>query len=157
MSAPEFPVREPLTNPSTRLITDRWRIWLRNLNLLVGNSRTLLKAVNLTGQNASISTTAIPTDALAPGLYAVTTYARITTAAGVASSLTATLGWTESAQALTFSGSAMTGNTVLTVQSFSFMMAIDQATPITYATTYSSNPASAMRYTLKLALEAVDA
>lgn len=109
----------------------------------------------LTDQNASIGATPLAQAALPAGLYRVSWYARVTTAAGVSSSLTVTIGWTEGSVALSLSGAALTGNLVTSVQSGMVFLLIDDGSPITYATTYASNAAGAMKYTLVLNLERV--
>lgn len=152
----EFPVREPMVTPGSWLVSDRWRIWLRDLNQQIAtNPQNVTTPVQLTGKTASITTTAIPTASLAPGLYRISYYQRVTTAAGVSSSLTTTFSWTEGAVSLTYAGSAMTGNTTSTYQQGTVFIQIDQASPVTYATSYASNPASAMAYLLSITLEAV--
>lgn len=112
-------------------------------------------AVSLTNQSASIGTTPMPLPSLATGLYRLTTYARITTADAVSSSLTITVSWTDGAIACSLSGAAMTGNTTATVQSNTATVQIDAATPISYATTYASNTPGSMKYKLIVLVEAV--
>jgi len=116
--------------------------------------------VELVGQNAAISTTPIPTSGLNAGLYRATWYARITTVASTGagtSSLTVSIAWSDLSVTQSFSGAAMTGNLVTTVQSETFLMYVDAATPVTYATAYASDTASQMRYRLSLVLERVSA
>lgn len=133
--------------------------WVTQLVADVDSAPSALKVVTATTQNASIGTTPIPTGTLSTGLYRVTWYARITTPATTGagtSSLTVTLGWTDTVSC-TYSGSAMTGNTTGTVQSQTQVVNIDAASPITYATTYASDTAGQMVYTLSLVLEQVSA
>lgn len=155
----------PLTTPIidrdkagklTGLMTLQFSNWLRAavLTPITQSSRTLT-TVSLTDQHASIGATAINTTTLSAGLYRAWWYARVTTAAGVSSSLTVTLGWTESSIALTYAGVAMTGNTTATTQSDGGVVRIDGATNVTYATTYASNAAGAMQYRLDVVLEAL--
>ena len=118
-------------------------------------SGTLLTPITLTGQAASIPLTPMPLPSLAPGPYRVSTYARVTVADAVSSSLTVTLGWTETGLALTHSFAAMTGNTTATVDSQTWLIEIDQASPISYATTYASGTPGAMHYRLTLIVEAL--
>lgn len=111
--------------------------------------------VSLAAQNASISATPLVSAVLPAGLYRVSWYARITTVAGVSSSLAVTIGWTEGAVSLALSGAALTGNTTTTVQSGMVLLNIDNNTPITYATTYASNAAGVMKYELVMTVERV--
>ena len=64
--------------------------------------------VSLTAQGASIGVTAIPTSSLASGLYRVSYYCRITTAAGVSSSLIVTFSFTDGGVACSFASAALT-------------------------------------------------
>ncbi len=157
-----FPSREnivdgPSNKQSPWLMSFRWLQFMRELTKAVNSNVRVISSVALTAQGASIVTTPFDTPALAAGLYRVTWYQRVTSAAGTSSSLTTTLSWTDGAVACSFSGAAMTGNTTSTVQSQTFMMNIDQSSPISYATTYASNTAGAMKYSLNLELETVDA
>lgn len=122
----------------------------------IANAPQFFPAVNLPAtQSASIGTTPIPLPALAAGFYRVSYYARITTVDPVSSSLTITISWTESAQALSLSGVAMTGNLVTTVQTGTMLLIIDPSSPISYATTYASNTPGTMKYRLALLVEAL--
>jgi hypothetical protein len=121
----------------------------------IANAPTVYPSVTLTAQSASIGTTPIPLPSLATGTYRVTTYARITTADAVSSSLTITITWTDGAIACSLSGAAMTGNTTSTVQSNTALVQIDAATPISYSVTYASNTPAAMKYKLIVLVEAV--
>lgn len=138
------------------LLSKDYTIWFQqSLIPPVEASSTLLTPVSVSAQAASISVTPIPLPALGAGIYRLTTYARITTPDAVSSSLIVTLGWTESTITLTHSFPAMTGNTTTTVDSQTFTVQIDQATPLTYATTYASNTPGQMKYTLNLLIESL--
>jgi len=157
-----FPVEDSLVQLPPPLskwgrLTEKWIDWFTSLNQQQNSTSQRLRTVTLEAQQASIGTTSIPVGALAAGLYRVTTYARITRAATTSSSLTVTLGWIESALTLTFAGAALTGNTTGTVQTDSYLVRIDAASPITYSTTYASVGGTAMQYRLDVVLERVDA
>lgn len=154
---PSLKPDEPLINteqgrfgtPSTPFL-----IYMRDQRAALEAAPAGFDPVALTGQGAAIATTSIPTDGdLSAGLYRVTWYARITTAAGVSSSLTVSFGWTDGAISQTHSGAAITGNTTTTFQSGTLLLRTDAASPITYATTYASNAAGVMRYSLYITLE----
>lgn len=148
-------VQTPVVGPDGR-ITEPWRVYFRDQATTIDTSTVkTVSPLVLTGQNASISTTAIPTDALASGLYRLTYYARITGPAGVSSSLTPTFAWTDGSASCTVSGAAITGNTISSTGTGTYLVQIDQATPISYSTTYASNPAAAMTYALAIVLETV--
>lgn len=121
----------------------------------IATAPQLFPSVALTAQNASIGSTPVPLPALASGAYRISYYARITTVDPVSSSLTVSFGWTESSQALTLSGAAMTGNLVTSVQSGILLILSDASSPITYATTYASNTPSTMKYRLFVLIESV--
>ena len=101
-----------------------------------------------TGQTAALATTAVLT-VLTGGWYEMTTYARVTTPDGVSSSLTVTVGWTENGQALTQVLSALTGDSVTTVQPGPPVTVwADVNTDITVSTAYASNTPNKMAYKL---------
>lgn len=161
-NAAEFPVREDIVTgpgPGVKLpwrITEKWRVWLRDLLVLIQSIPAVVTTVALTTQSASIGTTAIPTASLAGGLYRVSWYAAITTAAAVNSSLTVTVSWTDGGIAKSLSGAAITGNTTSTVQSQPPLpIHIDANSPVSYSTVYASNVAGTMVYALDVVLEAV--
>lgn len=133
-----------------------WLQYFLKLNTRIASSplrlRRVTTAIPLT---VALATTPVPLAALAGGLYRVTTYVRITTPATVSSSLIVTIGWTDGAVACEFSGPALTGNTTFTTQSFTQMVRIDQATPLTYATAYVSVGGTPMAYDLELVVDEV--
>jgi hypothetical protein len=130
--------------------------WLFELQQRTDASAALLGApVVLINQNAAIPITNIPLPLLTTGLYIIRYYARITNPDGVSSSLTVKLGWTESAQPLTASSPAMTGDAVTTVTSANLMVQADGNTAITYSTLYASNTPNKMKYRLSITVEAL--
>jgi hypothetical protein len=116
-----------------------------------------LSTVELTSQSASIAATAIPVGSLSSGLYRVSYYTRVTTAATTSSSLTFSLSFTDDAITVALAGTAMTGNTTSTAQSGTYLLQMDANSPITYSTTYASVGATSMQYKLSVVLEAVNA
>ncbi len=149
------PYIAPIAEGRNEVMGSAWMRWFQAsvFTTLSSTPSVFNSRIALTAQNASIGTTNIPLPAISAGQYIMSYYARITTAAGVSSSLTVTLGWTESSIPLTFSGVAMTGNTTTTVQSGSIMVVADGNTPLTYATTYASNAANAMQYRLNVIVQ----
>jgi hypothetical protein len=151
------PVRDPIAvedQKSKKLMLPRvWIDWFTALTLRVDESALGFAPVELENQNASIGSTSLPLDTLSAGVYRISYYARITTAATTSSSLTVSFGATDSGVGVTFTGSAITGNTVSTVQSGTFIVRSDQAAPITYATVYASVGATAMVYRLDIVVE----
>lgn len=155
---PAAPFREPLVElrgeHAGKVTGNPWLAWFRDLRADVDASPATFTPVVLEEQNASIGTTAIPTDGdLSEGFYRVTVYQRITTVAVTSSSLATTISWTDGGVSCSFTGAALTGNTTATVGSFTFMMRSDAAAPISYATTYASNGAGQMEYLTGITLE----
>ena len=139
----------------TYLITRVWNQWLLSLTNRLQSAATILKVDHITTpQSASLPPTSFPL-ALAAGLFRVSWYARVVQTATTSSSLVVTIGFTDGGVGCQQSGPAMTGNTLTTTQSGSVLVQSDQATALTYATTYSSTGATPMKYTLTVMLEQV--
>lgn len=165
MALDPVPQAEPITQidatdrqPARPLyLNGRWLTWLYSvvwsrLGICVTRLGT---PTTLTAQHASIGATALQLPGLTAGRYRVSWYARVTTPDPVSSSLTVTIGWTESALPLQISGAALTGNLTTSVQSGSVLVEADGASAITYATTYVSNTPGTMQYRLSVVAEAV--
>jgi hypothetical protein len=146
---------EPMVN-ANRKPSQRFIEWATALLGNVDAAPARVFTVNLSAQNAAIGTTAIGTPA-ATGLYRVAVYQRITTAAGVSSSLTTTIAWTDGGVTCSLAGASLTGNTVTTVGTFTMLIKADGSTPVSFSTAYASNAAGAMQYTLAITLERVEA
>ena len=129
--------------------------WLLEQQQRSESAAEQLGSVSLTGQGAAISATPVPMPDLTAGLYRVSYYARITTAAVTSSSLTITIGWTDGAITMSQAGAAITGNTTATQQNGTFFFRNDANASITYTTTYASNGAGEMKYSLYVVVEAV--
>ena len=97
------------------------------------------------GQSAALATTTIRTATLT-ALYEVGYYLRKTTADGVSSSLTATIGWVENGQALTRVFAALTTDAVTANQSDVILILGDADADITIAIAYASNTPGQMIY-----------
>jgi hypothetical protein len=148
-----LPLGDPIAT-RTGLCGDTWsRLFAEMVKIIDQTPNQIVDPPSVTAQSAAIATTTLAPAQQIAGLYRVTWYARITTAAGVASSLTVTVGFSDHGQAMTFSGAAIAGNTVTSAQSESVMFYSDEFTAITYSTAYVSNPASAMEYQLFIVLE----
>lgn len=148
---------EKQDDPLEGTMSDAWVDYISRLVQTVQSSSTRINSASLIDQSASISATDMSGGGLKTGLYRVTYHARITKAAGVSSSLQVTLSWTDGGIAQSQSGAAITGNTTATLQSGTFLIHIDTASPVRYATTYASNPAATMTYRLDVILEIIQA
>lgn len=110
--------------------------------------------IALSAQNAAIDITQVTSETLTAGLYRVTYYARITSAAPISSSLTVNIFWDDGIVTCSKSFTTITGNTISTTGSESYMVQIDTP-PLTFSTTYASNTAGSMQYSLSIVLEAI--
>jgi LDH2 family malate/lactate/ureidoglycolate dehydrogenase len=111
-------------------------------------------AIERLAQAAALVTTGLYTTRAA-GLYRISWYLRKTVADGVSSSLTVTLGWTESALALTEAAPALATDTVTAQQSGSKLVYADESTDLTIAVAYASNTPGAMKWRLDASVEAL--
>lgn len=132
-----------------------WYQWFLALWNRVNRSAERLTTKRLTGQEASIGATSLPLGSLSPGMYRVTWRFRVTRAATTNSSLLFTLGWTDANVVMSRSSTAKTGNTTATEDNDTWVIRIDQASAVTYATTYASTGATPMQYELEIAVESV--
>jgi hypothetical protein len=151
LSAP--PIQTPvLESPKTLLITKVWENWFRAMaNRIQSSAFLAITTISLTARTASIGLTSlIPS---ASGLYRVSYRMRVTTAAGVSSSIQLTITTTDGGVTCTNSSTAYTGNVTNAPQTGSFVVRCDSASPLSYSTTYASNPATVMQHSLDLMVE----
>ena len=150
-----LPGRERTKLPAT--LSEGWGYFLTTLLNIVNICPSRQGSAEAHLQNASIAATDLTDGTFGAGLYRLTYYARVTKAAGVSSSLQVTFAWTDHAIAQTSSGAAMTGNTTTTQQSGTVLVYSNAASPISYSTTYASNGAGEMEYSLYVVIERVQA
>lgn len=131
--------------------------WITALQTDVDQAPARLHRKSLANQSASIGATALETQSLSAGLYRVSVYARVVTPATTSSSLIPTITFTDETIACSQSGDAMTSNSVTAPKSWTFLVRIDAASPISYSTTYASVGATAMVYDLEIVVEQVSA
>lgn len=108
-----------------------------------------------TGLSASIADTPLALGSLSAGYYRVSVWLRITTPAGTSSSVTPFVTFTSGGVACTMTGTAMTSNAINTPESQTFFVSVDAPGPISFGTTYASNPASAAVYEAAVTVERV--
>lgn len=150
------PISEPIAD-RVGILSRIWAVWFRGLtDRLNSFARRAALPVALTAQAGSVGPTAA-TVALAAGLYRVSVHARITQAATTSSSLTVAIGYTDGGVACSQAGPALTGNTVATVQSLTFVVKVDAGTTITYTATRASVGATPMLYALNVGIELLPA
>jgi hypothetical protein len=151
---PQTPIVDKDTNGDLNgNVSTYFRKWLLAQSQVIQNSPQVLKVLNLTSQTASITTTNFTLGALASGTFRVSWNARVTIPAGTSSSLSVTIGYTDLGIPITRTSTAITGNTTTTVQSDFVVFPSDSSSPISYATTYASNPAAAMTYEVRFIVE----
>ncbi len=150
---PELKGKDPLAGH----LTDPWLAYFTQQGQAITDSPIRINSAQLIDQSATIVATDLSGASVTAGDYRVTWYARITQAATTSSSLIVTLSWTDGGVTPSYAGSAITGNTVTTVQSDTFLMRSDAVAPIRYATTYVSVGGTPMKYALSLIIERVRA
>jgi len=134
-------------------VTQVMRYWLLSMVDRLNGTPQTLDTVQASTQAASISATNFEILSVLPGVYRLSMGARISRAATTSSSLTVTFGWTSGGVSCTTSSTAMTGNTTATVGSLTILVRVDEATAITYATTYASAGGTTMQYSLDVSCE----
>ena len=148
---------DPFTDAAKTLpklqVGPKWWQWFSDLKLEVDEKPARRTTVNLSGQSASIATTALPILTVSPGIWRISYAVRVTTVAGVSSSIQVTLTWTEGTVVQTESGAALAGNLTTTREGATRIIRSDSASPISYSTTYASDAATAMRYSLDIVAE----
>jgi hypothetical protein len=137
-------------------LTERWLEYLTQQAADQASASTRVNSLELKDKSASLGATDFSGGDLDAGLYEVLAYATIITPAGVSSSLTVTLDWTDRSASKSASG-VTTGNTTGTVLQVGGLIRVDSASPVRYSTTYVSNPAAAMVYDLLVVLRRVAA
>jgi hypothetical protein len=138
-------------------ITKWWANWfaLSLLTRVQSQAPAVAAArVGLTGQNTSIGTTALIASA-PEGLYRISWRIRITQVASVNSSILLTISAVDGGVTTTQASAAYTGNVTNAPQSGVFIVACDGASALSYATTYASNLAGEMEYSLSVVVEAL--
>src|SRR3989304_6643158 len=108
------PLQNAVPDRKTGLLTIPWLQWFSQLPPTLASIPNIVNVTELTGQGAAITATDFSGAVLPVGLYRASYLARITTAAGVSSSLTVTLAWTDGGVAKALTGAAITANTTAT-------------------------------------------
>lgn len=134
------------------LMTKQFYEWFLSITTRVASSAAAVTTAALSSQTASLPLTTLQI-AAPSGLYRVSWYLRIVVAASVSSSIQFAVAYLDGGLALQQTGPAETGNTTATVQSGSFVLKSDPASPIAFATTYASVGVPDMSYDLSVVLE----
>lgn len=144
------------------MVTKQWQDFFRYATAILNTAPQVIGDVNRTGLAASVAATVIattfptlPNARLLPGLYLVTTYARVTQAATTSSSLQVSVRFVDGGVTITRAGTAQTGNTTDTTDHNTWMVRVDTETEIRYLTTYASVGATPMTYRLDIKVYAL--
>ncbi len=145
------------------IITQIWLDWfvLVVLKAIQAGVRLLSHPVEsggsttATSQNASIAATAFPLTSITAGLYRVAWTARVTTPAGINSSLSVSVNYTRLGTGCTQTSTSLTSNATNLPGSGSFLVHNDGGSPISYFTTYASAGVPAMIYEIDATCESV--
>lgn len=154
-AVPENP-HDPAAKRLPRLVIG-WD-WQRYFSSLVGavdQKPERRRHVTLSAQDDSIGTTPIPLDTIQSGVWRLSYYAQVTTEAATSSSLEVTFSWTSLGDAQSRTAAALTEADTERHQFGTLIVRVDASTPISFATTYASNGANEMTYTLDIVAEAL--
>jgi hypothetical protein len=143
------------SDPNSFVFPDWFRWFYEIFTAIASSVQRVSNSLTLVGQNAAIATTTLTLPSLQNGTYRINWYIRITSPDGAGSSVQLTLGWTETAQPLTDTFPAVTGDSVATIASGSVFAQVDQNTALTYSTTYSSTTPNKMQYRLTITVESI--
>ena len=133
------------------VIGDRWRRWLSGLTTTVNAKPERQAAVSLTAQGAAIATTALPIGSVTPGLWGMYTHLRVTRAGSVSGEVRLTITFTSGGVTQTEQGTLLNGNLTTTREGRLFIARPDNATVISYSTTYADGGGAVpMQYALDL-------
>lgn len=145
-----IPVGTPITDAGGMITTFFRQAW----QLLVDGWQitSTVATASRTGLNANLATTALWTT-LAAGNYRISYNFRRTTTDGVASSLQATLGWTQDVPLTQIFGADANDSISVGKQNGSILVYCDASTDITIAIAYSSTTPGNMKYRLDTTVE----
>lgn len=149
-----LPITTPLVEPDAKnqlLINFLWLQAFTTRDQQLAQTTQTVTDTTVAG-TAAIGATALDVG-VNGGLWRVNVIARITTPATTSSSLTPTFRWTTSGVALSRTMTAITGNTTSTYSVDTFPVRLDANTSLTYETAYASVGATAMQYSLEMAVE----
>lgn len=150
---PLFPVQEPIAAQTTLLVTPRWRSWLRNLRQEVASTPQRIPVTPVTSGTGSLPVTAIDGGALTTGLFAISWYLAILTAAA-GRSVQVTWAWVDGGVNRSYVAAILDGSVSTNAQANEQLLIYsDAASPITYAINYVG--AAGMTYSFRPVLQAV--
>lgn len=141
----------------TRVLTKPWIDWFTWLQEFLQSVAVRINSVSLDAQQASIAATDFSGASIDAGTYRISYYMRVTTPGSVSSSLQFIADWVDGGVTVTFTGTAITGNTTATYQSASFPIVIDQLSAVRYQIVYADGGgAQQMIYKLWVGIEEIE-
>lgn len=150
------PMTEAAVDRKTLVFTMPVIDFLLGLVQLLATLPQRVGLVTVPARNTAVPLTLIPTTTSpGPGLYRVSYVLRIVVAGAVSSSVAFTLNWTDGGLPQTRTGVALTTNVVGAIWTETVLVHADQAATMSYQTSYASNAAGQMQFTLDVVLEAV--
>lgn len=168
MNTVPIPISDPIASPARKefierkqrdplegKVTQPWVDYFTQQGDAQSTSPSRIAQIPLYHLDLSVSPTEMAGVGVTGGAYRINYYARIMRPGAVSSSLIVTFDWTDLGVACSFSGAAMTGNTVTTLQSETLLVEVDNLSPIRYSTTYASVGVPSMEYKLMIVLEAI--
>ena len=148
-------IPEGKPDPLEGMISKPWIDFFTTItNQITATAYGLQVVFNPGNLNSSVATTDMGAGVvLNDGIYRLTYMMRIHNAAGVSSSVEVDFSWTDHGSAQSYAGPAMVSNTTTEWQSETFLIFSDGGTPVNYSTTYASNAAGQMFYSLYIFLD----
>lgn len=148
---PLFPFTEPIAAADTHLVTPRWRSWLRDLRQDVARTAVAIPTTPIVAGSTSVAVTSMDGGNQPAGLFAISWYLAIVTAAG-GSSVQVTIAWVDGV-ARSYPAVALSGAVASNAQvNERILIYSTAASPITYAITYAG---AGMTYTFRPVLQSV--
>lgn len=134
-------------------MTDSWTAYMSQLVTTLQNTPVRIYEKGFLDQTGAIAVTSIAPGGVTAGVYRITYYTRLTTAAGTSSSLQVAFDWSDHAHTLAWTSPALTSNNVSVPMMGVLPIYSDSLSPITMAVTFSSVGSPAAIYEIYVSLE----
>lgn len=127
--------------------------WLSGLNAEVAARPKRDVHVRSASNSAAIATTALAIDTVHAGVWRISVQVRVVVPATASSDVQATISWTQGGVTQTQTTALLTGNLTTTREGMTVVLRVTQATPVSYAVSYTSVGATPMVYELDVVAE----